>query len=1293
MIKDDKFEDMTDEELEQALQADKEDLKADENSEIAEDAEEEETVIFNDDEERIIVNNAQEPLDDYTTEISEEVPQLSVKDKKKLEKQTIKEEKLLAKRKAKMVKVHRKSLRKNPDNLIRYNTDPAKGLSLEIVEKRVLDNLTNTINNTTSKSVWSILRTNIFTFFNVLLIAIGVILILVGAYTDITFLFIVICNTVIGIIQELNAKKTIDNLSLISAPTAVVRRSGINKEVSVGEIVLDDIILLDSGKQICADSIVVDGQIEVNESLLTGESDAVVKKPGDTLFSGSFVVSGTCAARVDKVGADNYIEQLTKQAKKFKKTKSELLSSLTHLIKFMAVVVVVMGLLLFFVMYQVNHYDLVTSIRRTAGAMVGMIPSGLFLMTSIALAIGVIRLGQRNVLVKELYCIEMLARVNCICLDKTGTITDGTMSVKNVIDYNVVKGLATKNVISAMLNALHDQNMTSKALEQKFGLGKRIKSISAIPFSSQRKYQAVTFDKYGTYILGAPEFVLRENYNVIKNDVDKYAKLGYRVLCLAYRDGVIVNGELPNNPVEVVSLILIEDNIRPDAVNTIKYFKDSNVEVKVISGDNPITVSKIAQRAGIDNATDYVSLDGLNDNDVIKAATKYSVFGRVSPSQKRLLVETLKGAGKTVAMTGDGVNDILALKEADCSIAVASGSEAARNVSNLVLMDSNFDSMPSVVAEGRRVINNVTSVASLFLTKTIFSFLLAIMALKTGVYPISTNQLIIIDFFCIGLPSLCLVWEPNNNQVQGRFIFNVFKKALPGAIVILIISIFTFAMQDNFNFDNMTLSTIIVIAATHTCMLVLFKACHPFNLMRRVLCTVCYGAFLFAITLLPHILEFRPIFDAFEYYSSDLVTETVTYYPSIKTTTDTSYFIYEGMVTNIYNNPTYSSVALGTYYDSKTESYYYTINGTKTNYAINTPTVSYTSDGYMVFNGYLIDNETYTTDFENNIHIDEDGYIHYCNTISDISDSNKLKTTLTKTDSYYGFENLYGASNTLTVDCCIMPTIEIKNGEFIINNTSSSTIKYYTKLTSTDRYTVTIDPATYTLLIDGSPIYATIVEDGSISSTPYTVTAPKFSYTTSGNVYLNGTTTSFNISNVYTNGLYDADGNEITTYNVGTNFSGVYDENNNQIDVSAFNVIPSDSAYFVYDGSNSNSYSTGITLSDPNIGPTITTTESNRYVIDGYYTKYETTYSNNNEIVLFMDENHYLVINGTVTNYIIPSSNISTVTGGMVTRLTDSAYVFLLMICLLASPLMKLLQFLVPWCKKQVIAIMKAIGK
>ncbi len=797
----------------------------------------------------------------------------------------------------------------------RFNVNPEDGLTDEQVNQRVLEGFSNFKPKNASKTYGQIFFTNIFTVLNILLFIIAGFLISVGSIKDLSFLVMISLNIIIGIIQEIRAKKQIDKLSLITSPTVKVIRNGKISEISTGEVVLDDIMILTAGKQICADSVVVSDTIEVNESMLTGESDAILKKPGDTLYSGSIVVAGNCKAKVEKVGKDNYIESLTTSAKKYVKPRSELLHSLNLIIYVMSFLVVLLGGLLFYVQFVKNGMTYRESIRKTAGAMIGMIPSGLYLCTSMALAVGVMRLARNGVLVQELYCIEMLARINVLCLDKTGTITDGTMKVKNVVEYKNYGGINTKFAMSALLNALNDDNLTSVAMKNYFGLQKRLKVLGTIPFSSKRKLSAASFDKYGTYIMGAPEFVLsKETYKTISKDVDKFAREGFRVLLLAYTEGLIVENTLPETEILPMSLILIEDNIRPDAIETINYFKNSGVEVKVISGDNPTTVSMIAKRAGVDDAENYISLDGLNEAEVVRAATKYTVFGRVSPSQKRLLVRTLKDAGKTVAMTGDGVNDLLALKEADCSIAMASGSDAARNVSHLVLVDSNFSCMPKVVAEGRRVINNVTKVSRLYLTKTMFSLLLAILALIQGYYPISTNQLFIIDLFVIGIPSVILVLEKNNDINKGHFLTNVIKSALPGAIVIVILSLIVFILKDEFSMTSTISSTLIVLSATFTCMMVLYDVCIKpvFTAIHKVLFYTMFACFIFLTLITPKFFDFAPIFSVGTYESTTL--EVVKWEAPTVAISDKNTYAVDGYVITKSNRT------------SIDESYYYTAN-------------------------------------------------------------------------------------------------------------------------------------------------------------------------------------------------------------------------------------------------------------------------------------------------------------------------------------------------------------------------------
>jgi len=768
-----------------------------------------------------------------------------------------------------------KNVIKSKDDLVveRYNPDIKEGLTNEDVETRIMAGLSNTLDSGSSKSISSIVIANLVTFFNFLNFAIAVWLLSVGAeFANFLFLGTVSANIAIGIIQEIRAKKMIDKLSLLSAPTANVVRDNGDYEISVSNVVIDDILYLNSGKQIAADCVVREGVLEVNESLLTGESDPILKKKGDTLYSGSYVVSGSCYAQVTAIGAEIYIQKLTSQAKVYQKPKSDLLASLKIIIRTVAAIIVPLAGLLFYTMTNNTDLAYVDIVKATTGAMIGIIPSGLFLLTSMALAVGVIRLSQNNTLVQELYCIEMLARVDMLCLDKTGTITDGTMSVHSTVELEPYDKLSVKNIISAMINALNDTNLTSQALSDRFGTAKRIRHKNVIPFSSSRKFSAVEFERFGTFVLGAPEYVLKHAYpENIKAQVNRFAEEGFRVLCIARTDEAITE-DYHFKALTPITLITIEDTIRPDAEETIRYFKENQVGIKVISGDNPVTVSKIAQRVGITDADKYISLEGLSDKDVVRAAGRYAIFGRVSPGQKKTLIEALKNNGHTVAMTGDGVNDILALKEADTSIAMASGSEAARNVSHLVLLDSNFSSMPKVVSEGRRVINNVQKVAVLFLTKNIFTLLLIIIAIaRRGVYPIQPSQLILIDYLVIGIPALILALEANNKRVEGNFLMNVIKKALPGALVVMFNSLIVFGLATALGMNQLQTSTIIVISATFTSLLVLLRLSFPFNRVRGTLFVLMVIAFVASIIFLPSFFNYAPFFNQ-EFYPVDPLT-------------------------------------------------------------------------------------------------------------------------------------------------------------------------------------------------------------------------------------------------------------------------------------------------------------------------------------------------------------------------------------------------------------------------------------
>lgn len=743
----------------------------------------------------------------------------------------------------------------------RYNPEVSQGLTLPEVEARMMAGYVNDTTSGSSKTITNILMTNIFTFFNFLNFGIAAWLISVQApFKHLNFLLVVVANLVIGIIQEIKAKKTIDNLSLLSAPTTFVVRDGQEAEISVSSIVIDDILKFNTGKQISADAVVRSGRIEVDESLLTGESDLIVKVEGDPLYSGSFVASGTAYAQAVAVGDDIYVQKLTSTAKKYKKPKSELFMSLKLIIRSVGFIILPIAATLFIVMSRNTGLSYQEMVLSTSGAMIGMIPSGLFLLTSSALAVGVIRLAQNNTLVQELSCIEMLARVDVLCLDKTGTITDGSMSVHSVIEFKNDTGVTFKNAIAAMLNAQEESNLTSKALEERFGKTKRYRAKEVITFSSVRKYSAVTLNKLGTFILGAPEFVIKDNQTnkAFFDEVDKQAKEGYRVLVVGHTKEDIVDNGIKGT-VKPLGLIMIEDTIRPDAIETIQYFKDYGVNIKVISGDNPGTVAKISQRTGIAGANRFISLEGLTDNEVIAVANEYNVFGRVSPHQKQVLVKALKDNGHTVAMTGDGVNDILALREADTSIAMASGSEAARNVAHLVLLDSNFSSMPKVVKEGRRVINNIQKLSTIFLTKTIFTILLAIFAIiRKGAYPITPNQLDPINYLVIGIPAFILAMETNNNKVEGNFLMNVFKGALPGAIVVLINSLIIFGLSNVLVMDYAVTSTMIVLTTTFTMFILLLRVSLPFTPLKFIMFATMFVIFLILVFFRPDFIDLVP---------------------------------------------------------------------------------------------------------------------------------------------------------------------------------------------------------------------------------------------------------------------------------------------------------------------------------------------------------------------------------------------------------------------------------------------------
>lgn len=658
------------------------------------------------------------------------------------------------------------------------------GLNENEVAARVNAGLVNKADISTDKSVKEIIRSNTLTYFNLIFFIIAVLLCVVGSFRNLTFLPVVIGNSLIGIFQEIRAKKTLEKMSILNAPHAVAVRSGRQVKISTDELVKDDVVVFSAGDQICADAVVISGNIKVNEALLTGESDEIEKVGGSSLMSGSFVVSGQCCARLVNVGEEAYIYKLTKEAKEMGSgEQSEMVKSINQIVKWMGIAIIPIGLILFYQSYWINHETFKTGIVSTVAAITGMIPEGLYMLTTIALALGTIRLAQQKVLLHDMKSIEALARVDVLCVDKTGTITEPNMTVDNV--YCLNNGLITPEELKGLFvdyaTAAVDNNATMLAIKDYAaalntnGMYNKRTAVSVQPFSSTDKFSTITF-RDGTFILGAPEFVMKDNFESVASEITPFAEKGYRVLLLAKK--------AESGVTEPLGFVVLSNPIRKGAVKTFQYFNEQNVAIKVISGDSPKTVSEVAKQAGIANSDKYIDASLLDTDEKIRqAAVQYTVFGRVTPKQKQKLVQALQEAGHTVAMTGDGVNDILAMKDADCSVAMASGSEAASQAAQVVLMDSDFSKMPDVVFEGRRVVNNIQRSSSLFLVKNIFSLLLSVFsAVFLITYPLEPSQISLIGMFTIGIPGFLLALEPNKNRIQGHFLKNVLLKALPAGL-------------------------------------------------------------------------------------------------------------------------------------------------------------------------------------------------------------------------------------------------------------------------------------------------------------------------------------------------------------------------------------------------------------------------------------------------------------------------------------------------------------------------------
>lgn len=698
------------------------------------------------------------------------------------------------------------------------------GLTNEQVNQRIEEGQVNVNENPNTRTYKQIIRENTLTFFNFLNIVLLVLVLLVGSYKNSMFVFIIIINTVIGILQEIRAKKTIDKLAILAQSKVSVLREGEVSSISTEELVLDDCILLKTGDQVPADARVLDGNLEVNESLLTGEADNLAKKTGDELFSGSFVTSGEAYCQVIHVGKDNYAAQITSEAKEFKRHNSELRNSLNAILKVISIIIVPLGLLLFYKQYYMVGDSIKDAVVSTVAAVLGMIPEGLVLLTSVALTLGSLVLAQKKTLVQELYCIETLARVDTLCLDKTGTITEGSMCVEHILPYDEPDGTDTvlsdkispetpetemtaseepaktekvfpepdkafveeiEEIMGNLMTVLKDENATADALRRRFRIKKNLALKCAIPFSSDRKYSGASFCGQGTFLMGAAQFLFPEGNETLMELCSRYAKNGFRILILAHSETEAEGPQLPEG-LTPIALFLLTDVIRAEAPDTLQFFDSQGVDLKVISGDDPVTVASIARKAGLKNADRYVDATTLyTQEDLEQAVAECSVFGRVTPQQKKAMVQALKAQGHTVAMTGDGVNDVLALKEADCSVAMAQGSDAAKNIANVVLLDSNFASMPHIVNQGRRVVNNIRTAASMFLIKTIFSVCLSLLTIFFGdAYPFEPIQMSLISACAVGIPTFLLAQENNYDKIDHTFLRHVFMNAFPAAITI-----------------------------------------------------------------------------------------------------------------------------------------------------------------------------------------------------------------------------------------------------------------------------------------------------------------------------------------------------------------------------------------------------------------------------------------------------------------------------------------------------------------------------
>lgn len=774
------------------------------------------------------------------------------------------------------------------ENKNQKQAETIRGLTAQQVAERMEKGLWNKKAESATKTTKEIIKSNVFTYFNLIFLVIALLLIGVGAFRDLTFLPIIIANTLIGIVQEIRSKKVLDDLSILNSPKTRVIRDGSKKEIPADELVLDDILELSAGGQIPADAVVLNGQLNVNESLLTGESDEIVKKSGDELLSGSFVVSGSCLARLTKVGEESYISKLTHRATQTKEgEQSEMIRSLNRLVQAVGIVIIPIGVVLFVQQFVYAGTPLRDSVTSMVAAILGMIPEGLYLLASVAMAVSAMRLAKQQVLIHDMKCIETLARVDVLCVDKTGTITVPDMEVDTfVLTEDLMKTVPdgddgtrvyvdagdreeqkqkyrqVREKIAEFAVNMNADNATMEAVKAYFKTGNTVnikKADKVFAFSSKTKYSGI-ISGGDSYLIGAPEFVLREDYEHYKEKIEAYSEKGYRVLVYGRYEGVLDGQKLTEKALPV-AFIMLTNAIREGAKETFSYFTERGVEIKVISGDNPKTVAEIAQKAGICGADNYVDASTLTtDESIAQAVMKYQIFGRVTPDQKLKFVEALKAQGRTVAMTGDGVNDVLALKDADCSIAMASGSEAASQVAQLVLLDNDFSRMPSVVMEGRRVVNNIQRSASLYLVKNIFSMLLAVFSMIFMInYPLEPSQISLISMFTIGIPSFVLALEPNKDRIQGHFMTNVLLKALPAGLTdfLAVSSLVLFCQEFGVNEGDISTSCTILVAIVG--FMILYQIAKPMTIGHRVLMVGMVAGWLFCMIFVSHLFAIRDI--------------------------------------------------------------------------------------------------------------------------------------------------------------------------------------------------------------------------------------------------------------------------------------------------------------------------------------------------------------------------------------------------------------------------------------------------